>query len=137
MSFIKKDCMDYGYPTQDYIDTCKMPSGQTLKIEFQEDYNKNRYLYNVYFAVMDKRKSESNVFLRTTGKDGLKSLIWAKNKIIEFEEFIKTEFEGSPPITIYLQWDDNRRRNVYEHGLKKLGYKFGMVAGKKALYKTF
>lgn len=143
MSFVVKNCIDYGYPTKDYIDTCKMPSGQTAKIEFQGDYTKNKYYFNVYLVVMDKRKSESDTTLRCTGKDGLQCLIWAKRKIIEFEEFIREELSGctaerckNDPIVIRVHWEDNRRRNAYEYGLKKLGYKFDMIFGKKVLCKT-
>lgn len=38
-------------------------------------------------------------------------------------------------IIIYCEWTDNRRRNVYERGLKSLGYTFGKAFGKKALVK--
>lgn len=135
MPFKVKNCMDYGYLTRDYTDTCKMPSGQTAKIEFQGDCTEDKFYFNVHLVVMDKKKSEGNTALRCTGKDGLQCLIWAKRKIIEFEEFIKVEY-GDSPIIIRVHWDDNRRRNVYEYGLKKLGYKFDMVFGKKVLCKT-
>jgi hypothetical protein len=83
---------------------------------------------------MNKRKSENNTYLKSMGKDGLKGLIWAKQKIKEFESFIKEKHDNIPTI-IYCRWDDNRRRNVYAYGLKDLGYKFGMIFNKKALFK--
>jgi hypothetical protein len=123
-----------GYYYNHFYDTLTLDSGQTIKIEFQEDWTNNKYYYNIYLVIMDKRKSENNTYLKSTGKDGLKGLIWAKNKIKEFEIFIKEEHNKST--IIYCGWDNNRRRKVYEYGLKDLGYKFGMIFNKKALYKN-
>lgn len=143
MSFQLRKSMDYGYPTEDYIDTIVMPSGQTVKIEFNGNYNAKKYYFGIYLVVMDKRKNENSTTLKITGRDGLQSLLWAKKKIIEFEEFIKEEIPSvnkngykRAPIVIYTFWDDNRRRDIYEHGLKKLGFRYNMVYGKKALCKT-
>ena len=123
------------YPVRTFSDRAVLPSGQTIKIEFQEDWTRKKYYYNVYLCTMDKRKSESHTRLKMTGKDGLKGLLWARNKIQEFETFIADTNKGVPSI-IMCRWDDNRRRNAYEFGLKRYGYKFGMIFGSKALYKT-
>ena len=116
-----------------YYDTLILDSGQTIKIEFNECRSNDRCYYGVYLVIMNKKKSEDNTYLKNTGKDGLKGLIWAKRKIQEFEVFIKEE--NKVPTTIYCKWDDNRRRNAYAYGLNKLGYKFDMVFNKKALCK--
>ena len=118
-----------------YYDTCILNSGQMIKIEFQEDRSNDKYYYNIYLVISNKRKSTKNTYLKSTGKDGLKGLFWAKKKIIEFESFIK-EKNKDVPIVIIARWDDNRRRNVYERGLKNLGYKYNMIFGSKALSKT-
>lgn len=130
----KREYID-GYCYNNYYDQVVLDSGQTIKIEFQEDWSNNRYYYNIYLVTMNKRKLENNTYLKSTGKDGLKGLLWAKRKIKEFEEFIKEEHANTPK-TIYCRWDDNRRRNIYAYGLKDLGYKYGMVLNKKALYKN-
>lgn len=122
------------YIAHNYYDTYLLESGQTIRIEFQEDWSKSKYYYNIYLVIMDKRSSKHNTFRKSTGKDGIKGLLWAKKKIVEFEEFIKTKHEGVPKV-IYCNWDCNRRRNVYERGLKGLGYKFNMILGYKALCK--
>ncbi len=123
------------YRYVDYYDDKILDSGQIIKIEFQKDLSNSKHYYSIYLVVMNKRKSEESTYLATTGKDGLKGLIWAKSKIIEFEKFIKDKYIDKP-IVIYCQWDNNRRRNVYERGLRSIGYKFNMVFGKKALCKT-
>jgi len=118
----------------DYYSMCKLDNGQIIKIVFSEEWSNNKYYYEIYLVVMTKRKSEDDTTLKSTGKIGIKGLLWAKQKIKEFEKFIKTE--KTAPITIYCRWDDNRRRNVYAYGLKNLGYNYNMVFGSKALCKT-
>lgn len=118
-----------------YSDILKLESGQTIKIEFQEEWNKSKYYYGIYLVTYHKRKQESDAVLTTTGKDGLKGLLWAKDKIEEFEKFIKEEHR-SIPVIIYCKWDCNRRRNVYERGLRRLGYKYNTFYNKKVLLKT-
>lgn len=117
-----------------YYDTSLLPSGQTIKIEFQEDWSKSKYYYNIYLVISNKRKQADYTYGQVTGKDGLMGLLWAKKKIIEFEEFIKEKHQDVP-IVIYCNWTDNKRRNVYERGLSKLGYKYNMIFNSKALCK--
>lgn len=126
----------YGTSTNGgYYDIATLPSGQTIRIEFQEGWSSTKYHYNIYLVISNKRKQANYTDLKTTGKDGLKGLLWAKKKIIEFEEFIKEEIKGTP-IIIYCSWDCNRRRNAYERGLRNLGYKYNNLFGYKVLSKT-
>jgi len=107
-----------------------------IAITFYKEYNevkKNSIIfYQIYLRIKHKRKN--NVTLKQTGKCGLEGLIWAKNKIIEFEEYIKTIDKDKRKI-ILVGWDDNRRRNVYHKGLKNIGYKYGFMFDKKYLFK--
>lgn len=118
-----------------YYDTELLPSGQTIRIEFQEDWSKTKYYYNIYLVISNKRKQSEYNYGKTTGKDGLKGLLWARGRIVEFEEFIKEKHKGIPVI-IYCSWDDNRRRKAYERGLRNKGYKFNHLFGYKVLSKT-
>lgn len=118
-----------------YFDTEILPSGQTIRIEFQEEWSKSKFHYNIYLVTSHKRKQADRTVLKQTGKDGLKGLLWAKKKVIEFEEFIKEEKAGTPVI-IYCFWEDNRRRNAYAKGLKDIGYNFNHLFGMKVLSKT-
>lgn len=120
----------------DYWESTVLPSGQTVKIEFQEDETKKKLYYSIYLVTMDKRKSEAFTVLHTTGKDGLQGLLWAKEKIIEFEKFILDEPRWHDrPIIMYCSWDDNRRRDIYHRGLKSIGYDYGVAFGRKVLLK--
>lgn len=123
-----------GYRVNNYYDTYILDSGQTIKIEFQESWTNSKRYYNIYLVIMNKKKSEHNTRYKIMGRDGLKSFIWAKNKIMEFESFIKEKYEGIPCV-IYCRWDDNRRRDAYYSYLKKIGYQYGMIENKKAIYK--
>jgi hypothetical protein len=123
------------YTCNNYYDTCVLDSGQTIRIEFNESWSKRRYYYSVYLVISDKRKSANKTYMKSTGRDGLKGLLWARRKITEFEDFIKNVCQGIP-VVIYTTWDDNRRRNIYEYGLQKLGYKMNMIFGQMALSKT-
>lgn len=118
-----------------YIQISKLSNGQTVKIEFQETISWHQYFYNIYLVICTKRKHENKTFRKQTGKCGLEGLMWARNQIIEFEKYIN-EKHPSNKITIYTTWDDNRRRNVYERGLRNLGYEYKMIYGTKALAKT-
>jgi hypothetical protein len=103
-------------------------------IEFSEDFSYGKYIYSIYLYVSRKRKF--NTFLKSTG-GGLTYLLWAKNKIIEFEKYI-LDIRGNHALklTMSIEWDDNRRQRVYVYGLKKLGYRIGVVFNKKCLIKN-
>lgn len=119
---------------ESYVCKKKLPSNQTIKIEFQEDFVGDTAYYNIYLCIYSKRKHEDNNYstLKRTGKDGLIGLLWAKQKILEFEKFIADKNKVS---IIYCYWSDNHRRDVYWRGLKKCDYKMGILDGKKAIYK--
>ena len=117
----------------------KLPSGQTAEIIFETYENSNGDLtFWIMLDVYHKRKQKSENILKQTGKDGLKSLLWAKNKIKEFEEDILSSdlhwVEGKA-LSIAIGWEDNRRRTAYERGLRSLGYSFGHWDGGKVLIK--
>lgn len=118
-----------------YVDSETLPSGQTIKIEFYEEDTSRKIYYGIYLCTMNKRKSEYYSVLHTTGKDGVLGLLWAKRKIAEFETFILEDERKKKPIVIYCFWDDNRRRDVYQWGLRSLGFNYGKIFNKRALVK--
>jgi hypothetical protein len=123
-----------------YTDKEKLPSGQTIEIIFQEFFCSGTYYFNICLETYHKRKQRDNLFNKQTGKDGLQGLIWAKKKILEFEEYVR-QMESKYRAVIYCTWTDNQRRNVYEWGLKKIGYEIKYISegeslGFKALCKT-
>ena len=103
-----------------YIYRAKNYKNQTIVFEIYKTVSEkieNIHWY-ITFYIAQKRKHGFQQF-KSTGKDGIKSLIWAKKCLIDFIEFIK-ETHKDEYIIIY--YDGNKRRNVYLYGLKSLGF---------------
>lgn len=126
---------DYDTSQVIYYDSKKLKSGKTIKIEFTEEVFDNVVEYSIWLTTSRKRKNLDNQYLTTNNKDGLQGLLWAKQKIGEFEKYLQYEriFKDKKRFII-VEWDDNRRRNVYYRGLKGLGFEFKHI-GYKALVK--
>lgn len=108
----------------------KFPSGMTAEILFSGLRNAKDDLYfNVYLDVYHKRKQSANNVLHQTGKDGLGPLIWTKKAILAFEEYILSDkfycYGRTRNVYIFVGYEDNRRKKVYERGLRNEGYKYG------------
>lgn len=116
----------------------KMPSGMTTRITFYGDYwdNQRTAEFRIWLVVFKKRKQIPELTLHATGKDGLKTLFFARKAILDFEKFIVEKYGNChEKMFINIQWDDNRRRDLYYKGLSNHGYSFGCFNGLKALSK--
>ena len=121
-----------------FVTKKKMPSGMTTKVSFYGDYGKNQRIayFHIGLIIKKKRKQIDDLFMKESGKDGLKTLLFAKKALKEFEGFILEEYGNChEKMFIVVEWDDNRRRNVYYRGLKDLGYEFSDFKGNKTLLK--
>jgi hypothetical protein len=101
----------------DYIYTTKNELGQILVLKVYVI----QYLgkcYNVEFFIAKKRKRGFE-HLKTTGKDGLKSLAWAK---LCLKDFIYSYPKQHNINKIIVEADDSKRFRVYENKLKDLGF---------------
>ena len=116
--------------------------------EYQDDYiyqgrNENNQIiifeifrvldgyFNVKFYITTKRKNGYQ-FMKQTGTDGIKSLLWAKTCLIKFIEEFTERYHGYM-IRIYA--DDIKRLNVYERGLRDIGFKMSYSKNKYLYYK--
>ena len=125
-----------------YTAMTKLKNGQTAKISFQESCYMDRYVghkhtqYNVCFVIATKKKHMESILdnPKITGKAGLEGLIWAKNKMLEFEKYIIDRYPREK-ILMKVDWADNRRRDVYTKALAKHGYIMEYRYGSKSLYK--
>lgn len=116
---------------------------QTAVISFIENPYKNKICYYVAFTIANKKRDingwlngeANNINLKETGRNGLTPLLWAKKQIVDFEKWIVKGTYDNKDIYICIVWDDNRRRNAYQYGLRKNGYIFGNIDGYKCLYK--
>lgn len=132
--------MEFVQERNSYIFTAKdkMPSGMTTEINFFGYFwdNQRTAEFLVVLDVYKKRKDKPNIFLKRTGKDGLKTLLFAKKAIKEFEPYIIEQYgRCHQKMFINIQWTDNKRRDIYYRGLKDIGYKFTMFNGSKVLSK--
>ena len=75
--------------------------------------------FNFEFFIKDKRKSpypENQI----TGRDGLKSLIWAYRCLKDSINFLKWKY---PYSTLYIFGDNKRKQRIYKRYLTPLGFK--------------
>lgn len=129
----------YGYTTR-----TKFSNRQTgILFLNKEDLNKT-IEWNVSFAIANKRKhiqawlQGDHAIDDTTGTCGLEGLIWAKNGLLEFEEFIKNHYLKSPDHKnhrITILWTNSKRKRVYVNYLKRYGYVLKIHYGKEFLIK--
>ena len=102
----------------------KNDCGQILNLTFYlEEYNSGD---EWYIELWMGKRSKGFQWMTQTGKDGIKSLLWAKECL---RDFIKN-LDRSKINKIIVYWDDNRRRDVYAKGLKDIGFEY------KATYKS-
>lgn len=133
--------MEFKLYSSDFYLFCvkkKMPSGMTTEVCF-DGYSYQNYRFTEFIISLDvyhKRKQVNENILKQTGKDGLSSLLFAKQAIVEFEEYILNDW-GSYHKEIYLKvlWEDSKRKRVYERGLKDLGFFFSIHNGDRCLLK--
>ena len=113
-----------------YVFKTKNVDNQTLELMIFNtvfsDFSTSK-TYCVTFRIVNKRKVAYQ-YLRQTGTDGIKSLVWAK-KCIEY--FIDNTMTNGDKITIY--GDDGRRLNIYYYGLKNLSFDRTKINGCSAL----
>lgn len=105
-------------------------------LEFQCEKTQKHDWYYVKLQI-GKRK-EGYQFLKKTGKDGLKILIWAKNCIEHFINHVKKKSnywitDKGLKSSIVIHWDDTQRQTVYLRGLKNFKFYYGVVDKRKSL----
>lgn len=120
-------CINKAYKDSYYYKT----RNECNQIIFLEIFKVNEGYFNVMFYITDKRKKGFQ-YKAITGKDGIKSLIWAKNCIKDFLKFAKRRFSGQR-MEIYA--DDERRRKAYEYGLIPLGFEVAKNRYKNLYYR--
>lgn len=106
---------DPGYK-DDYIYQGRNEKNQILFFEICGYMDRCFY---VEFYITTKRKDGFQT-RKQTGKDGVKSLLWAKNCIVKFIEEFGEKYQG---YTIRVYANDTRRLNTYERGLKDIGFR--------------
>ena len=121
----------------DYYYTSKNEKGQIITLNITSETLNRSIKYYIGFYIGKRKKGFQ--YMAATGKDGIKSLVWAKNCIKNFIESLQCHhrFSMYEEHYIIVQWDDNKRRNAYERGLKPLGFYYGVDYLKKSLIYKF
>lgn len=117
--------------------------GQTVKITFWRIHSiYDRYAYSLYLRILDKKKKDhiNSLSIKNKVRIGIKGLLYAKEQLINFIDFIK-ELKNINSVDIYIFWEDSKRKRVYERGLRNLGFKYQMLnldnVNNKCLHKKF
>jgi hypothetical protein len=113
-----------------YAFKTKNECNQILNLELSScDFNvfNKADTYNVKFYITTKRR-EGYQFLKQTGKDGIKSLVWAKKCILFF---IQSVLRKDDRIVVFA--DDKKRMRVYEYALISAGFKATTWQGQHCL----
>lgn len=94
----------------------KNESGQILDLTFYLNrYSDTDVWYIVFWIGKRKKGMQFNI---QTGKDGIKSLLWAKECIRDFI----LNVDKHKKTRLALGWTDKRRREIYKWGLMNLGF---------------
>lgn len=127
----------YNHEQQFYFVRHKFPSGMTAEMGFIPGGDEVTYYAEVFLVIYHKRKQQSQNYLKSTGKDGLETYVWAKNCLVELElEVVRlAKWEGCDRAVVEVLWEDSRRRRVYTKVLSKMGYTIGLQNSKKCLRK--
>lgn len=99
-------------------------------------------IFNVVLAIGNKKKNinswlnyeKNSLTMQSTGRCGLEGLMWAREQLIKFEEFIF--YNSRYNIKLIVSADDSKRFHVYEKALMKLGYKKERMYNKRHMVKT-
>ena len=108
----------------------KNQHGQAITLKLvNEEYDNLVYWSVVFWVGKKKRGYEYGV---QTGRDGLKSLLWAKSCLLDF--ISRLEHHGKHHHLI-ISWDNNRRKKAYMRGLNDLGFRLNRIEQKIWLHK--
>lgn len=101
----------------------KNSAGQTMVFEvrhFMDNDGRHGDKMYVVFYIMTKRTDGYQQF-KQTGKCGLEGLVFAKECLIDFITWWKSQFKRRN-LRIYVRGDDRRRFEIYKHFLVPLGF---------------
>lgn len=121
---------EFGDYYQDhYVYKSRNDCGQIIVCEV---YRIRNNTLNFSFYITTKRK-DGYQYDSITGKDGIKSLIWAKKCLLDFLEVFKWKYSRE---TLVVYPTDGRRRKAYEYALLPLGFKINKDKYKTLYYKN-
>ena len=116
---------------QNIVYKSKNDMGQIISMTFEcEEYSSLIY-WNVVLWIGKNYKGYE--YKNQTGRDGLKSLLWAKRCLIDFMDKL---IECGKTQHILIGWDTTSRKKAYYRGLYDLGFRFARIERGIWLHKT-
>lgn len=114
-----------------YIYKSKNDAGQIINLQVDSEEYDNLVYWNVVFWVgKNSRRYEYN---QQTGRDGLRSLLWAKRCLVHFMTTVERNHLRQH---LLVGWDNNRRKKTYERGLRDLGFRYARLERQIVLHKA-
>ena len=102
-----------------YYDRKSFPSGMTCEIAFDTESRDRELFVFPSLVVFHKRSQAWNDWNESTGRDGIEPLLWAKSRLVDFENQMGYSWDKT---TIYVSGSNGRRMRVYTKVLSKMGY---------------
>ena len=102
-----------------YYDRKSFPSGMTCEIAFDTESRDGELFVFPSLVVFHKRNQAWNDWNESTGRDGIEPLLWAKSRLVDFENQMSYSWDKT---TIYVAGSNGRRMRVYTKVLSKMGY---------------
>lgn len=99
-----------------YVYKAKNSAGQIMCFEVYK--TTAGYLWVKFYITTKRRDGFQDG--KQTGRDGLKSLFWAKNCLLHFLETKRSYYKG---LKLLVQGADKRRFIAYKRSLEPLGFK--------------
>lgn len=128
--------------SEGYFARHRLSNGQFCMIGFFEFETSRAIAYYVAFAVADKKKalngwfngsSDDNITLKMTGRCGVEALYWCRDKLLEFEDWVR--HPKHMDVKIVVGGEDSKRFRMYERALKRYGYSKVWDGGEWAMVK--
>lgn len=101
-----------------YFYQSKNECSQIIRCEFYETVGPSNH-FNFSFCIKQKRKwnfPDGEI----TGKDGIKSLVWAYRCLLDCIDFLEWRY---PHSTLHIYGDTRRKQKIYNRYLLPLGFK--------------
>lgn len=103
----------------------KQFSDQEMEVEFQGHFceEEERFYWNIAICVYDdpSQKEANYRNMRNTGRNGIATLLFAKEVVKDFESYIVDHMAWAKH-TLYAGWMDERRHVTYKRGLEPIGF---------------
>lgn len=115
--------------SEGYYRRHRLSNGQFCQIAFYREEYSRATEYYVTFAVADKKKhlngwfnqsKDDRISCKCTGRCGIEALAWARNVILDFENWVY--INKNEDTKIVVEGADSRRFRLYQKALSQYGY---------------